>query len=134
MNLSLAIMGLSFYILIWEKLPDWGNWFNEIIDHLPAPLAYLYDAWRCPFCFGFWIALFLHGLTGIQTIPSLSVVGSMYGGYGYLIEYFLDALTTASLIMFASLILKAIAAPAIKGHQMTEEFRQSMKDASQEAR
>lgn len=44
MNFTLALMGLSIYLLIWEKLPDWGTWFNKVIVHLPEPLAYLYSA------------------------------------------------------------------------------------------
>ena len=46
MSFTLALMGLALHVLIWEKLPDWGNWFNWIVERLPKPLAYLYDAWR----------------------------------------------------------------------------------------
>jgi hypothetical protein len=129
MNLSLALLGLSLYILIWEKLPDWGTWFNTIIKHLPKPLAYLYQAWRCPFCFGFWAALALHGLTGLHTLPELAAMSATMTedlGQGALVLlWFLDALATASLIMIGQLSLHALAVPAIKGYQMTMEFKQS---------
>jgi hypothetical protein len=127
MNFTLALMGLSIYILLWEKLPDWGSWFNQIIAHLPKPLAYLHDAWFCPFCFGFWIALALHALSGIQTIPELAATPSAYGIAGQAMSWFLDALATATLIMVGKLSLNALAVPAIKGFQMTKEFKQSFK-------
>ncbi|MFT4764543.1 MAG: hypothetical protein ACI9OH_001638 [Oleispira sp.] len=123
MNFTLALMGLSIYILFWEKLPDWGNGFNWIIQRLPRPLAYLYEAWRCPYCFGFWIALALHGITGLQTIPALETMQTSMGGVA--MAWILDALATATIIMFAQLCINAIAVPAIKGYQMTMEFRKS---------
>ena len=123
MNISLILMGLSIYILIWEKLPDWGNWFNRIINHLPAPLAYLYEAWRCPYCFGFWIALLLNSLTGIYTLPALAELQLSLGKIGVGIGLFLDALASALLIMVGSLLIKALAGPAIKGHEMTQTFK-----------
>ncbi|QSX35894.1 hypothetical protein [Shewanella sedimentimangrovi] len=127
MDLTLALMGLSLYILLWEKLPDWGNWFNALLARLPRPLTYLYEAWHCPFCFGFWAALALHGLTGIVTIEALFTPPAYLGSFGLPIAWFLDALATATLIMAASLGFKAISGPAIRGHQMTEEFRNSFK-------
>ena len=127
MNLTLALMGLAIYILVWEKLPDWGTWFNWIIERLPKPLAYLYDAWHCPYCFGFWVALALHGLTGIQTITALATMPAYLGWLGMPLAWCLDALATATLIMFAKLCLHALAVPAIKGHQMTAELKQSFK-------
>ena len=130
MNITLALMGLSIYILLWEKLPDWGNWFNWIIERLPRPLAYLYNAWQCPYCFGFWVALALHGITGLQTIPALATIPNHIGVGGTAIAWTLDALATATLIMFGQLCLNAIAVPAIKGYQMTMEFKQSFKEES----
>jgi hypothetical protein len=129
MNFTLALMGLSIYILLWEKLPDWGNWFNWIVNKLPRPLDYLYEAWRCPYCFGFWVALALHGITGLDTIPLLATIPNHFGA-GITIAWVLDALATATLIMFGQLCLNAIAIPAIKGYQMTMEFKQSFKDES----
>ena len=125
MNLTLALMGLAAHILIWEKLPDWGNWFNWIVERLPKPLGYLYESWRCPFCFGFWIALVLHAITGMNTIEGLTAMPHYLGALGMPIAWFLDALATALLIMFGSLSMSAIAVPAIKGHQMTQAFRQA---------
>ncbi len=136
MDLTLALLGLSLHILLWEKLPDWGNWFNTIIKHLPKPLAYLYEAWRCPFCFGFWAALALHCLTGVHTLPALDAMSAAMIdnlGQGAIVSsYFLDALATATLIMIGQLSLNALAVPAIKGHQMTMEFKQSFKPNSDE--
>jgi hypothetical protein len=136
MNFTLALMGLSIYLLLWEKLPDWGNWFNTIIKHLPKPLAYLYEAWRCPFCFGFWASLLLHWLTGITTLSALEpmfVLGTESAAVtqdliACAIAWFLDAIATATLIMLAQLCLNALAVPAIKGYQMTMAFRQSFKE------
>ena len=130
MNITLALMGLSIYILFWEKLPDWGNWFNWIVERLPKPLAYLYQAWHCPYCFGFWVSLALHGVTGLQTIPALATMPSGLGVAGIVIAWILDALATATLIMFGQLCINAIEVPAIKGYQMTMEFRQSFKQES----
>ncbi|WP_199611656.1 hypothetical protein [Flocculibacter collagenilyticus] len=129
MNIELALMGLAVYILIWEKLPDWGNWFNWIIHRLPKPLAYLYEAWHCPFCFGFWVALLLHALTGMMTISGLSAMPEGLGVIASPIGWFLDALVTALLIMIGKLLLSAIAVPAIKGHQMTQAFRKGVENA-----
>ncbi|WP_281557567.1 hypothetical protein [Thalassomonas sp. RHCl1] len=126
MTFTLALMGIALHTLFWEKLPDWGTWFNSIIKHLPAPLAYLYEAWRCPFCFGFWCALALHAITDIFTINALSVMPEFLGSLGMPLAWLLDALATATLIMFGHLILCALAAPAIKGYQMKETFRQNM--------
>lgn len=126
MNLTLALMGLAIHTLIWEKLPDWGNWFNWIIKRLPAPLAYLYDAWRCPYCFGFWIAILLQSLTGIYTIEALQTMPDDLWGLATPIAICLDALATAMLIMLGSLLKSAISGPAIKGHRLTMEFRQAM--------
>jgi len=126
MSLTLALMGLALHTLIWEKFPDWGNWFNWIVKRLSKPLAYLYDAWRCPFCFGFWIALALHGITDISTLESLASMPQYLGVLGVPIAWFLDALATALLIMFGNLCFSTIAVPAIKGHQMTQEFRKAM--------
>lgn len=125
MNITLALMGLSLYLLIWEKLPDWGTWFNRLIAYLPRPLAYLYEAWRCPYCFGFWIALALHALTGIQTIPALHNAPQALGIGGDMLFWFLDALASATLIMLGKLGLSALAVPAIKGHQLTQEFKKA---------
>lgn len=123
MNFTLALMGLSIYLLLWEKLPEWGNWFNAIIRRLPQPLAYLYEAWHCPFCFGFWIALALHALTGLMTLPALEALVLTSSISASALFWFLDALATATLIMAGKLLLNALAGPAINGYRMTEEFK-----------
>lgn len=128
-NIELALIGYALYVLIWEKLPEWGQWFNWIIARLPAPLAYLYEAWRCPYCFGFWAALSAYFLTGIHTMPSLFVEPTNI--WLTSIYIFLDALVTALIILIMKLAQSAIAGPAIKGHQLTEEFKRKMKDSSQ---
>ena len=81
-----------------------------------------------PFCFGFWAALLLHAVTGLMTIEALKNIPAYMGIFAPYLSWFLDALATAMLVMFAKLVLSALAVPAIKGHQMTQEFRASMKE------
>ncbi|KZN47889.1 hypothetical protein [Pseudoalteromonas luteoviolacea] len=129
-NFSIVLMGLSLHILIWEKLPDWGTWFNTLIANLPKPLAYLYDAWHCPYCFGFWVALMLHLLTGQYTLLSSEVMPAYLGAAALPIAWFLDALVGALLILFGSLLLKAISGPALTGHQKVMAFKQAQMEKS----
>ncbi len=131
MNFTLTLMGLSIYILFWEKLPEWGTWFNWLVARLPAPLAYLYVAWRCPYCFGFWVALALHGMTGLYTLPALANMPDYMGMTAQPLAWFLDALATAPLILVGKLAIDAITAPAIKGHTMKVEFKKSMQKNQQ---
>ena len=126
MDFSLALLGLTTYVFIWEKLPHWGNWFNWIIERLPKPLAYLYEAWRCPYCFGFWIALGLHAITGMTTLSALAEAPEQMGSVGVVLYWFLDALATAMLIMFGQLVVTAVSGPAITGFKMKQEFIQGM--------
>ncbi len=128
MDFTLALIGLSTYLLIWEKLPEWGTWFNWLLARLPAPLAYLYQAWRCPYCFGFWVALALHALTGLYTLPALTNMPEYLGAMATPLAWFLDALATAPIILVGKLAIDAIAAPAIKGHTMKQEFIKAMKE------
>jgi len=130
MEFAPALMGLSIYILIWEKLPEWGTWFNWLLARLPAPMAYLYQAWRCPYCFGFWVALALHAMTGLTTLPALSNMPDTLGTMAQPLAWFLDALATATVILVGKLAIDAIAAPAIKGHTMKEEFKKSMREGA----
>lgn len=125
MDFSIVLVGLSLYILIWEKLPDWGTWFNYLIERLPAPLAYLYQAWRCPYCFGFWVALLLHYLTGSHTVLVLHNMTDEFGVLGQSLAIFLDALAAALLIMLGKLSLSAISGPAIVGYEKTLAFKQA---------
>ncbi|WP_369958967.1 hypothetical protein [Pseudomonas benzenivorans] len=131
MKITLVLMGLSIYLLLWEKLPEWGTWFSRMVERLPAPLAYLYEAWRCPYCFGFWVALLLHALTGIQTIAALDQAPAWLGLLGEPLFWGLDALASATLIMLGKLGklgLSALAVPAIKGQRMTQAFKQQLRD------
>jgi len=125
MDLTLALLGISLYILIWEKLPEWGNWFNAGLKLLPGPLQALYEQWRCPFCVGFWMALALHATTGIWTLPVLAELPSFWGPAAPVIGWILDALATATLIYAGKIALDAIGLPAMKGFMMKAEFMKS---------
>ncbi|WP_256096794.1 hypothetical protein [Pseudoalteromonas luteoviolacea] len=129
-NFAMVLMGLSLHVLIWEKLPDWGTWFNTLISQMPKPLAYLYDAWHCPYCFGFWVVLMLHVLTGQFTVLSLEVMPDYLGVAAEPIAWFLDALVGALLILFGSLLLKAVSGPALTGHQKVMAFKQAQMEKS----
>ncbi len=79
MDFTPALIGLAAYILIWEKLPTWGTWFNAILKRLPAPLQTLYEQWRCPYCVGFWMALAIHAATGLWSLPALGQLPAFWG-------------------------------------------------------
>ena len=130
-NFELVIIGYAIYLLFWEKLPEWGTLFNRIIEALPKPLQQLYGDWRCPYCSGFWVALALHALTGLQTLPALSTMPAYLGAAGLPLAWFLDALATAALVLVTHLAISAIAGPAIAGHKLKAEFKQSMKQKEQ---
>ncbi|WP_377191740.1 hypothetical protein [Ruegeria meonggei] len=125
MTLELVLMVTAIHILIWEKLPEWGTWFNRFIAALPRPLSSLYEQWHCPYCAGFWIALMLHGLTGFWTIPKLATLPKYLGVTAIPIGWTLDALASATLIYAAIIGLKAIGLPAMKAHMMKEDFMKS---------
>ncbi len=126
MNIELLLMGYGIYLLFWEKLPEWGGWFNRILATLPQPLQKLYADWRCPYCSGFWLALALHALTGLQTLPGLSNMPSYLGALAEPLAWFLDALATAALVLILHLMISAISGPAIQGRKMLAEFKASM--------
>lgn len=130
-NLELALMGLALHILIWSKLPEWGTWFSKLIGLLPKPLRQLYEDWQCPYCFGFWAALALHGLTGIQTLPALFGTSHL-GLAGIIIAWFLDALATATLIYFGSHLLGTLSWGAAKGYFAAQEFKASFNNPEEE--
>lgn len=127
MNFELALIGLAIHILIWDKIPEWGSWFPKMIAALPKPLQRLYEGWQCPYCFGFWAALLLHWITGIQTLPALSSMLS-WGSIGLVLAWFLDALATATLIYLGSHILGTLSWGAAKGYIATQEFKASLSD------
>lgn len=122
MTFELVLMGTAIHILIWEKLPEWGTWFNTFIAALPRPLRKLYEQWHCPYCAGFWIALALHGVTGFWTIPELATLPAYLGIFASPIAWVLDALATATLIYAAIIGLKAMGLPAMKAHLMKDDF------------
>lgn len=122
MNLELVLIGVAIHLLFWEKLPEWGTWFNSIIAALPRPFRTLYEQWHCPYCAGFWIALVLHGLTGMWTLTELSELPAYLGHLALPLAWFLDALATATLIYAAIIGLKALGLPAMKAHLMKDEF------------
>ena len=131
LNVELVIMGYAIYLLFWEKLPEWGTLFNRMIEMLPKPLQKLYADWRCPYCSGFWIALVLHALTGLQTVPALSNMPAYLGAAGLPLAWFLDALATAALVLMTHLAVSALAGPAIAGSKMKAEFMASKKAKSE---
>jgi len=126
MNITTVLIGLALYVLIWEKLPQWGGWFNAVLKRLPGPLQTLYEQWRCPYCVGFWMALALHALTGVWTLPALADLSEFLGAVSPFIGWFFDALATATLILVGKLALDAIGLPAMKGHAMKAEFMKSI--------
>ncbi len=131
MNFELVLMAVAIYILVWEKLPEWGTWFNSFIAVLPRPLRALYQQWHCPYCAGFWIALVLHGLTGFWTIPDLASLPNYLGATATPIGWGLDALASATLVYAAIISLRAIGLPAMKAHMMKEDFmKNAFKDES----
>lgn len=122
MTFELMLMGTAIHILVWEKIPEWGTWFNTLLKKLPRPLQWLYEEWHCPYCAGFWISLALHGTTGMWTIPGLADLPAYLGPLAPVTAWFLDALATATLIYASIMILKAIGLPAMKAEMMKEEF------------
>lgn len=132
MSLELVLIGTSVHILIWDKLPEWGTWFKGLLAMLPRPLQTLYQQWHCAFCAGFWIALALHGLTGVWTVPNLANLPGLPGWLATPTGWFLDALATATLIYAAVILLRAIGLPAMKAHMMKDEFIKSAFGADQQ--
>ncbi|MES0811191.1 hypothetical protein ABLO27_17015 [Roseibium sp. SCPC15] len=122
MTFELMLMGTAIHILVWEKLPEWGTWFQSLLRLLPQPLQTLYEQWRCPYCAGFWIALVLHALTGLWTIPALAELPAYLGVLREPVAWLLDALATATLIYATVLTVKAIGLPAMRAHMLKEDF------------
>lgn len=131
MSFQLALIGISIHILIWEKLPEWGTWFNALLAKLPQSLQTLYQQWRCAYCAGFWIALALHAITGLWTIPALATLPEFWGPFGPFIGWFLDALATAVLIVAGVVALRAVGLPAMHSYLMKADF---MKKIAQQER
>lgn len=122
MHYELIVTGLALHILIWDKLPEWGKGFNWLLQRMPKPVQGLYEDWRCPYCFGFWAILALHGMTGNYVFPHLASIGDELNDFGILLSWFLDALAGATLIYFAYFVLWACMLPAMKAHTMKADF------------
>ena len=126
MSYETILMATAIHMLIWDKLPEWGSWFNSFLAALPKPLQSLYHQWHCPYCAGFWIALALHGLTGFWTLPALADLPANLGYAALPLGWFLDALVTATGVYAAIIGLKALGLPAMKAHAMKAEFMKSL--------
>jgi hypothetical protein len=125
MTFELVLIGTAIHILIWDKLPEWGTWFNRLLAALPDPLKTLYGQWRCAYCAGFWIALTLHALTGFWTLPALAALPAHLGIAAAPLGWLLDALASATLIYISVITLNALRLPAMKAHMMKQEFMKS---------
>ena len=120
MEFEITLMGLAVYLLIWDKLPNWGSWFKTILNALPAPLQTLYSQWNCAYCSGFWIALVLHQVTGLWTLPALAEPPSYMGAIGLPINLFLDALASGTMIYVANRALLALGLPLLQAKVIRE--------------
>ena len=108
MHFEIALMGLAVHILLWDKLPNWGTWFTSLIAAMPAPIQTLYRQWNCSYCAGFWIAIALHAVTGLWTIPALADMPASAGVLSVPIAWFLDAISSALLIFAGTKLLGAM--------------------------
>ncbi|WP_224813621.1 hypothetical protein [Hasllibacter sp. MH4015] len=122
MNIEMLILAASVHALIWEHLPHWGTWFMRMIEALPRPLQTLYGQWHCPYCAGFWIALVLHGITGIWTFEAFAGFSVAWGGLAAPLAWVFDALATALLVKTTMLTLNALSGPALAGYRAKAEF------------
>lgn len=127
MNITTPLIGLALYILIWQKLPEWGTLFNTVLGKMPKPIRVLYKDWHCPYCVGFWMGLALHAVTGLWTLPALADLPTYWGRFGIPVGWFLDALVTGTLMLIGKLAIDAISLPAIKGVVQREAFMESRK-------
>lgn len=122
MNIEMILLAASVHMLIWEHLPHWGTWFMALIGKLPQPLQTLYAQWHCPYCAGFWIALGLHGVTGIWTFDAFADVALRWGGAAAPMAWVFDALATALVVKLIVIAVNALAVPAINGHKAKAAF------------
>ena len=110
MNLEIPLVGVALYLLLWDKLPDWGTWFKTFLSKLPKPLQTLYDYWECAYCFGFWVGLALHATMGIWFLPTLARMPDYWGAAGAPIAWFLDALAAAFVILVLKMVIDVMKA------------------------
>lgn len=121
-DFTAALITLSLYILIWEKLPYWGTWFNTRLDRSPRWLQTLYGQWRCAFCAAFWIALLLHMLPGLSTLTGLQATTSDATWPVHVLIIFLDSLSCATLVYIGNLLISAILAATPRGHELRIDY------------
>lgn len=117
-----ALISISIYILIWDKLPHWGSWFNSILSKCPLPIQRLYDQWRCPFCVGFWLAGLIHLALGLWTVEELQADPSFAGWPAYATYVFLDCLSCATLVYIGNLLISVLLASTIRGHEIRIDY------------
>ena len=110
MNYEIPLMGLAIYLLFWDKLPQWGTWFNWILAKMPRPIQYLYEAWKCPYCSGFWLGLALHATTGLWFLPKLAYLPGYWAPVDPIIGWFLDALSVGLVVLVSKFFVDVLKA------------------------
>ncbi len=125
-NITAPLITLSLYILIWEKLPYWGTWFNALLDRSPRWVRVLYAQWRCPFCVAFWIALLLRFLLGLSTLPDLQVMASNEGWPIRILIVFFDCLSCATLVYIGQLLISAVLASTLRGYELRADYQRRL--------
>ncbi len=125
-DITAPLITLSLYILIWEKLPYWGTWFNALLDRSPRWVRVLYQQWRCPFCVAFWIALLLYSLLGLSTLPGLQVITSDEGWPIRVLIVFFDCLSCATLVYVGQLLISAVLASTLRGHELRADYERRL--------
>jgi hypothetical protein len=112
MDITAPLVVSAVWMLLFRKFPSW-NWFRRLIDRFPSPLKNLWAVWTdCTYCGGFWIALLVRYVTGIKFLTFQP--GLMPADWYFLIDWYLDALTTGLVALLIIRILDALAAVAPK--------------------
>lgn len=125
-NFVATLIALSVYILVWDKIPYWARGFNKLLDKSPGWVRGLYAHWRCPFCVAFWLALILYLTFGLVTLPELSNhVGQSIKALRWL-AIFLDCLSCATLVYLSHLVMSALLASTLRGHEIRADYQKSI--------
>lgn len=122
-NPTAALISLSLYILIWEKIPYWGNGLNNALERSPRLIRALYAHWRCPFCVAFWMALFLYLFFDLITLPDLFENAVNHSILSRGLSVFLDCLSCSSLVYFGHLLMSAVLASTLRGHEIRVDYQ-----------